>query len=117
MIVDRTIRVRVRTMLGWRRSRPTTFSRCATLSTRRRTRTDSCGMTVIEVSDARLPRALLELDGRTLTIRDVRDVARRARTVRISARALEGIDASRELKRRLIDHERPIYGVTTGFGD
>jgi phenylalanine ammonia-lyase len=74
-------------------------------------------VTVTAVSGERRARTLLELDGAALDIGDALDVARRRRTVRLSGRAARAIDASRELKRRLISQEIPIYGVTTGFGD
>jgi histidine ammonia-lyase/phenylalanine ammonia-lyase len=62
-------------------------------------------------------RALLELDGASLTIEDALDVSRRSCTVRLSSRAAEAIGASRRLKQALMEEEIPIYGVTTGFGD
>jgi histidine ammonia-lyase len=72
---------------------------------------------VIARSEERTERALLELDGASLTIRDALDVARGRRDVRLSAAAADGVRASRALKQELIDQEIPIYGVTTGFGD
>jgi phenylalanine ammonia-lyase len=62
-------------------------------------------------------RTLLELDGASLTIRDALEVSRRTRTVRLSERAVDAVEASCSLKHELIDREIPIYGVTTGFGD
>jgi phenylalanine ammonia-lyase len=62
-------------------------------------------------------RALLEIDGASLTIRDALEVARRGHVVRLSDRAVEAVRASRNLKHELIEREIPIYGVTTGFGD
>jgi phenylalanine ammonia-lyase len=64
-------------------------------------------------------RAKFELDGRTLTVEDVVNVARRLRSMEctLSEESLARIEASRELKRQLISKEQPIYGVTTGFGD
>ena len=74
-------------------------------------------MAVAGISDVGLERALLELDGSSLTIADALDVARRGRTVRLADHAADAVSDSRELKRSLIDREIPIYGVTTGFGD
>jgi histidine ammonia-lyase len=74
-------------------------------------------VTVTSVSDERSHRALLELDGASLTIPDALEVAQGARSVRLSERAAEAVRASCELKRTLIDEEIPIYGVTTGLGD
>ena len=69
------------------------------------------------MSETERARALLELDGAALTIRDALDVARHRRTVKLSGRAARAIAASLELKQHLISQEIPIYGVTTGFGD
>ena len=74
-------------------------------------------MTVTAVSDERTSRTQLELDGSSLTIEDALDVARGARKVSLSQRAIEAVSACRELKRSLIADEIPIYGVTTGLGD
>ena len=74
-------------------------------------------MAVIGESALGVDRAVLELDGRGLTIADAIEVSRRGRTVRLSDGAAEAISASRELKQALIAEEIPIYGVTTGFGD
>jgi histidine ammonia-lyase/phenylalanine ammonia-lyase len=74
-------------------------------------------VTVTAASDNRLDRAILELDGSSLTIGDALDVARGRRTVRLADHAAEAVRACRELKMSLIAEEMPIYGVTTGFGD
>ena len=62
-------------------------------------------------------RTALELDGASLRVRDVLEVSRRGRTVRLSERAARAVSASKQLKDELIAKEIPIYGVTTGFGD
>jgi len=74
-------------------------------------------MAVTALSNDRVRRTLLELDGASLTIADALDVAHGRRTVRLSDRAADAIRASRALKQELIEQEIPIYGVTTGFGD
>jgi len=74
-------------------------------------------MAVSALRDARAKRSLLELDGASLGIEDALDVARRARTVKLSGGAADALRASRQLKQSLIAEEIPIYGVTTGFGD
>jgi phenylalanine ammonia-lyase len=74
-------------------------------------------MAVIELSDERSNRTLLELNGSALTIEDALDVARCRRIVTLSDDAAAALRASRELKETLIAEEIPIYGVTTGFGD
>src|SRR5947209_6949153 len=74
-------------------------------------------MTVTAGSRERLDRAVLELDGATLTIADALEVSRRGRTVRLAESAAQAIRTCRELKVSLISEEIPIYGVTTGLGD
>jgi histidine ammonia-lyase/phenylalanine ammonia-lyase len=74
-------------------------------------------MAVTAVSNERAQGTTLELNGASLTIEDALDVSRRTRNVKLSARASEALDASRQLKDMLIADEIPIYGVTTGFGD
>ncbi len=74
-------------------------------------------MAVTALSNDRVRRSVLELDGARLTIRDAIDVSRRGRRVRLSERAGRAVRASWALKHRLIEQEIPIYGVTTGFGD
>src|SRR6185437_2587896 len=59
----------------------------------------------------------LEIDGGSLTIEDVLAVARGGVYAGLAHDAIGRIEAARELKRELIEHEIPIYGVTTGFGD
>ncbi|HEX5974438.1 MAG TPA: aromatic amino acid ammonia-lyase, partial [Rubrobacteraceae bacterium] len=59
----------------------------------------------------------LELDGRSLTIEEVVAFARGGVECALSAESAEKIEATRTLKRDLIERETPIYGVTTGFGD
>ncbi|MGH3087670.1 MAG: aromatic amino acid lyase [Rubrobacteraceae bacterium] len=60
----------------------------------------------------------LELDGRSLKVEDVARVARGEGTeCSLSGESVRRIESSRELKLELISSERPIYGVTTGFGD
>jgi phenylalanine ammonia-lyase len=74
-------------------------------------------MTAIAHPDHAASRTSLQLDGATLTISDALDVARGNRTVMVSERAVEAVQASCALKHELIAREIPIYGVTTGFGD
>jgi phenylalanine ammonia-lyase len=62
-------------------------------------------------------RAELELDGQSLTIRDVVELARNGGTATLSPSARRRIESARRVKLDLIAAEVPIYGVTTGFGD
>ncbi|MEU9129829.1 aromatic amino acid ammonia-lyase [Kitasatospora sp. NPDC048540] len=58
------------------------------------------------------------IDGRTLTIEDVVHAMRNPGTdFRVAQEAARAMAASRELKHELIADRKPIYGVTTGFGD
>lgn len=60
---------------------------------------------------------MLEIDGHSLTLENVERVARsHERDVRLSDQARAAIEASRELIERALEDERPVYGVTTGFG-
>ncbi|MFD7132055.1 histidine ammonia-lyase [Streptomyces sp. NPDC059894] len=60
----------------------------------------------------------MKIDGRSLTLDDVRAVARNQDvTVECAAEATQAMRASHALKLRLIATGDPIYGVTTGFGD
>ena len=59
----------------------------------------------------------VDLDGRSLTIDEAVKFAREGGRAVLSAEAVRRVEATRALKRDLIDREIPIYGVTTGFGD
>ncbi|MFD5554702.1 histidine ammonia-lyase [Streptomyces sp. NPDC127068] len=59
------------------------------------------------------------LDGHSLTLRDVADVARTPHAVRValSARAEAAMARSVATRNHLIESGTPVYGATTGFGD
>ncbi len=57
------------------------------------------------------------LTGKDLTIDEVLNVARGDARVAIADLARKRMVASRKLKLDLVDLKKPIYGVTTGFGD
>jgi histidine ammonia-lyase len=59
----------------------------------------------------------LVLTGASLTIEDVEDVARRARTVRLADDARGRMAEARRVIDRLVAAGEVVYGVTTGFGD
>jgi histidine ammonia-lyase len=60
---------------------------------------------------------MLEIDGRSLTLEDVKRVACGLETnVALSADARRAVDASRHVVERMLDSRVPVYGVTTGFG-
>lgn len=56
------------------------------------------------------------IDGNSLTLQDVINVARNNFTVKLSEEAIERVKKSRELVDRFVDNEKVVYGITTGFG-
>ena len=56
------------------------------------------------------------IDGETLTLEDVIDVAHRNAAVVVSDKAREKVKKAREALERLVKRNKTIYGVTTGFG-
>jgi histidine ammonia-lyase len=60
---------------------------------------------------------MLEIDGHSLTLEDVRRVASGEESdVVLSGEARAAIDASRQVVERMLASNEAIYGVTTGFG-
>ncbi|MFP3853884.1 MAG: histidine ammonia-lyase [Anaerolineales bacterium] len=58
----------------------------------------------------------LEVDGLTLTLRDIRQVARSLRQVALHSSAQRRVEQSAARLRDLAASQRSIYGVNTGFG-
>ncbi len=58
----------------------------------------------------------MAIDGERLTIEEVIKVAREGAKVALTPEAKKRIDACRRVVDRLVDDERPVYGLTTGFG-
>jgi len=58
----------------------------------------------------------VELDGNTLTIEDVFDVAAGGAAVSLAASARRRATASRRTVERIVERNEVVYGVTTGFG-
>ena len=56
------------------------------------------------------------LDGNTLKLEDIRDVAFRHRAVGLDPAALERVKAARALVDRIAEGDEPAYGINTGFG-
>lgn len=56
------------------------------------------------------------LTGTSLTLDDVISVARKHALVEIAPEQIEAVKASREIVDRIVEEERVVYGVTTGFG-
>lgn len=57
------------------------------------------------------------LNGQSLTLKDVENVARRGYKVEIAPEAKELIKECAESVRKWVEEGRIVYGVTTGFGD
>lgn len=64
----------------------------------------------------RRPSAMLYLDGNSLTLDDVIQVARFGRKVQISEKAKDTVRQSRQYIDQLVESGRIVYGITTGFG-
>jgi histidine ammonia-lyase len=58
----------------------------------------------------------LVLDGSSLSLAGIRDVAERNRPVALSPEALVRVNAARALVDRVASEDAPTYGVNTGFG-
>lgn len=59
----------------------------------------------------------LSLDGNSLNVSDVLDVARGGMKVTLTPDAIKRMHASRKLVDRWIDESKAMYGITTGFGE
>jgi len=60
---------------------------------------------------------LLEIDGHHLTLEDVEAVAQGREKPRLNARAARQLKESRHMVDEALREGRPVYGVTTGFGE
>ncbi|MBP2664989.1 MAG: Histidine ammonia-lyase [Firmicutes bacterium] len=60
---------------------------------------------------------MIVLDGNSLTLEDVIKVARSYEEVRLSSQGREQIIASRQIVDKILEEEKPVYGISTGFGD
>ncbi len=56
------------------------------------------------------------IDGDSLGITDVVDVAKNNYKVKLSDKAIKKVKESRELVDKLVSDEKTVYGITTGFG-
>ncbi|MDF1565207.1 MAG: histidine ammonia-lyase [Deltaproteobacteria bacterium] len=63
------------------------------------------------------PRTPLEIDGNSLTLEAIREVALRQRRVSLSEEAVTRIDAAREVVEEILRTGQVAYGVNTGFGN
>lgn len=56
------------------------------------------------------------IDGESLTIEDIIAVARHCVKVELAPTAYENINKSRQWVTNIVKHEKPVYGINTGFG-
>ncbi|MEG0133161.1 MAG: histidine ammonia-lyase [Clostridium sp.] len=56
------------------------------------------------------------INGNDLTIADVINVARNNYTVEISKEAIERVKTSRAIVDKIVEEDKVVYGITTGFG-
>ncbi len=59
---------------------------------------------------------MIEIDGHHLSIQNVVDAARSGAIVEISQDGLENIDRARAWLEQVLETDRPVYGINTGFG-
>jgi histidine ammonia-lyase len=64
-----------------------------------------------------MERLMIRIDGKTLTIDQVVDVARHAAPVGLADGARPGIAASRALVEQIVAEGQAVYGITTGVGE
>ena len=60
---------------------------------------------------------MIKIDGNSLTIEEVIRVARNFETVQMSPEGRRQVEVSRAVVEKLLDSEKPVYGISTGFGD
>lgn len=61
------------------------------------------------------PQALL-IDGHSLSLKDLAQVARAGRQVSISPKAIQAMQQSRQVVEGILAGDQPVYGINTGFG-
>ena len=61
-------------------------------------------------------RTEVVIDGLSLSIQDVVDVARKRLPVRLAPEAILRVKQCRAVVDRLVESETKVYGLTTGFG-
>ena len=59
---------------------------------------------------------MIQLDGQKLTLEQIADVAYGREQVTLSAAARGRIDAARQVVEKIVEENRTVYGVNTGFG-
>ncbi|HEV2880424.1 MAG TPA: histidine ammonia-lyase [Pyrinomonadaceae bacterium] len=59
---------------------------------------------------------MIELNGQSLSLEQVAEVARGAERVRLASAARARVEAARAVVERIVEEGRVVYGVNTGFG-
>ena len=59
---------------------------------------------------------MIELNGSNLTIEKVFRIATESEKVSVSQEAMKRVKASRDIVEEIINENRVVYGITTGFG-
>ncbi|WP_103108672.1 histidine ammonia-lyase [Brevibacillus reuszeri] len=59
---------------------------------------------------------LVKLDGNQLRIEEVISIARRSTPIELTSEAIEKVRQSRAMVEKMVDEQRVVYGITTGFG-
>lgn len=59
---------------------------------------------------------MVYINGNDLTLAEVVEVARRGENAEISPEAKKNVQKSRDYVEKLVEEERVVYGITTGFG-
>ena len=59
---------------------------------------------------------MIELNGSNLTIEKVFRIAAEGEKVSVSQEAMKRVKASRDIVEEIINENRVVYGITTGFG-
>lgn len=62
-------------------------------------------------------RDTVVIDGHSLTLQDLINVARKGYNVEVSQEAIKKVNTASSLIQKWVDQNKIIYGVTTGFGD
>ena len=57
------------------------------------------------------------INGESTTIKDIINVARNGYQVKISEDAVKKIQRARDFVDKLVEADKAVYGITTGFGE
>lgn len=60
--------------------------------------------------------SVLKIDGKSLTIKDIYEVATHAKKVELSQESKEAMKKARAYVDKIVEKGKPVYGINTGFG-